>query len=94
MSEHMAAEFMAAWNKWARDAMAMPYDEFVATYWRGGEMTDLPGVEPFDEFVKRMDQALGDAVKNPPVGEFGFVLLRIPDVRRLITEAQRGKERK
>jgi hypothetical protein len=47
--------------------------------------------ETLPEFLKRIEREMVEAVNSPPYGQFGNMLLKVADARRLITEAKKAQ---
>jgi hypothetical protein len=52
-------------------------------------MAELPGVEPVEAVIRRLESALAEGVAKPPKGEFGHATVWVADVWRLIAELRR-----
>jgi hypothetical protein len=61
------------------------------TFRESAAMPDsLPGVDPLPVVIARIEAAMRAGVEHPPAGEFGYCLVHVADLRRLITETERA----
>lgn len=51
----------------------------------------MSSIEPIGAVIDRVEAAIVASVQCPPSAEFGLALVKIADLRRLITELQRRR---
>lgn len=49
-------------------------------------------MESTEEIIARIEAAIIEGLERPPTGEFGLVLVRVGDLRRVLTELERRND--